>query len=86
MRLVAAVSDNLLPLLDHQAEAISTALRAAIETASATLLDELRGQVRAAGLGTGLTGRGYRFPAAHTPRGAAQRSRPQRPPPRLPHP
>ena len=54
MRLVATISDNLQPLLDDQAEAISTALRAAIETASTSLLDELRGQVRAAGLGTGL--------------------------------
>ncbi len=54
MRLVATISDNLRPLLDDQAAAISTALRAAIETASASLLDELRGQVRAAGLGTGL--------------------------------
>ena len=54
MRLVATISDNLKPLLDDQAEAISTALRDAIETASTSLLDELRGQVRAAGLGTGL--------------------------------
>ncbi len=54
MRLVATISDNLRPLLDDQAAAISTALRAAIETASTSLLDELRGQVRAAGLGTGL--------------------------------
>ncbi len=54
MRLVATISDNLRPLLDDQAAAISTALRAAIETASASLLDELRGQVRSAGLGTGL--------------------------------
>jgi hypothetical protein len=54
MRLVATISDNLQPLLDDQAEAITTALRTAIETASASLLDELRGQVRAAGLGTGL--------------------------------
>ncbi len=54
MRLVATISDNLQPLLDDQAEAISSALRDAIDTASASLLDELRGQVRAAGLGTGL--------------------------------
>ena len=54
MRLDATISDNLQPLLDDQAEAISTALRDAIEAASASLLDELRGQVRAAGLGTGL--------------------------------
>ena len=54
MRLVATISDNLQPLLDDQAEAISTALRIAIETASTSLLDELRGQVRAAGLGSGL--------------------------------
>ena len=54
MRLVATVSGNLQPLLDDQAEAISTALRTAIETASTSLLDELRSQVRAAGLGTGL--------------------------------
>ena len=54
MRLFATISDNLAPLLDDQAEAVSIALRAAIETASASLLDELRGQVRAAGLGTGL--------------------------------
>ena len=54
MRLVATISDNLQPLLDDQAEAISIALRTAIETASTSLLDELRGQVRAAGLGTGL--------------------------------
>ena len=54
MRLVATISDNLQPLLDDQAEAISIALRTAIDTASASLLDELRGQVRAAGLGTGL--------------------------------
>jgi hypothetical protein len=54
MRLVATISDNLQPLLDDQAEAISTALRTAIETASTSLLDELRGQVRSAGLGTGL--------------------------------
>ena len=54
MRLVATISGNLQPLLDDQAEAISTALRDAIEAASASLLDELRGQVRAAGLGTGL--------------------------------
>ena len=54
MRLVTTISDNLQPLLDDQAEAVSTALRTAIETASTTLLDELRGQVRAAGLGSGL--------------------------------
>ena len=38
MRLVATVSSNFEPLLDDQAEAISTALRTAIETASNTLL------------------------------------------------
>jgi hypothetical protein len=41
-------------LLDDQAEATSAALRAAIENASASLLGELRGQVRAADLGSGL--------------------------------
>lgn len=54
MRLVATVSGNFEPLLDNQADEISTGLRAAIETASSGLLEELRGQVRAAGLGTGL--------------------------------
>lgn len=54
MRFIATISGNLLPLLDEQAEVISGVLRAAIETASTNLLDELRGQVRAAGLGTGL--------------------------------
>lgn len=54
MRLVATLRGNVAPLLDDQAEALSTALRAAIETASTSLLYELRGQVRAAGLGTGL--------------------------------
>lgn len=54
MRVVAAVSGNMQAILDSAADDISDALRAGIETASASLLDELRGQVRAAGLGTGL--------------------------------
>ena len=54
MRVVASVSGNMEAILDAGAGEISTALRAAIETASTVLLDELRGQVRAAGLGAGL--------------------------------
>lgn len=54
MRVVAAVGGNMQAILDAQAGEISDALRAAIGSASADLLAELRGQVRAAGLGPGL--------------------------------
>ena len=54
MRVVASVSANMQAILDAGADEISTALRTAVERASLTLLEDLRGQVRAAGLGVGL--------------------------------
>lgn len=54
MRVVSRVSGNLSAVLDADADEISARLRGAIEVASKGLQEELRGQVRAGGLGPGL--------------------------------
>lgn len=54
MRIVGVVTGNMAVLLDEEAADIARDLRAGIEAASRQLQDELRGQVRAAGLGEGL--------------------------------
>lgn len=54
MRFVGVVSGNMVALLDEEASALARDLRAAIEDASRRLQEDLRRQVRNAGLGTGL--------------------------------
>lgn len=54
MRLVGQISGNMAAIVNGAADEISASLRSGIDVASAGLLDDLRGQVRAAGLGNGL--------------------------------